>query len=72
MLDTVKVEKEVMWKIIQIFDGDYGCEELASGAKPTVSVTLENEASEQKYISVEDEWLVKNNLDIGSLWPEEM
>ena len=61
-----------MWKIIQIFDGDYGCEELVSGAKPKVSVTLENERSEQKYISVEDDWLVENNLDIGSEWPEEM
>ena len=61
-----------MWKIIQIFDGDYGCEELVPGAKPKVSVTLEDERGEQKYISVEDEWLVENNLDIGSKWPEEM
>lgn len=55
-----------MWKIIQIFDGDYGCEELAPGAKSKVSVTLENERGEQKYISVEDDWLVENNLDIDS------
>ena len=61
-----------MWKIVQIFDGDYGCEELVPGEKPKVSVTLENERGEQKYISVEDEWLVENNLDIGSEWPEEM
>lgn len=61
-----------MWKIVQIFDGDYGCEELLPGAKPTVSVTLENERGEQKYVSVEDEWLVKNNLDVGSEWLEEM
>ena len=61
-----------MWKIIQIFDGDYGCEELAPGVKPKISVTLENERGEQKYISVEDEWLVENNLDVGSEWPEEM
>ena len=60
-----------MWKIIQIFDGEYGCEELLSGAKPKVSVTLENEANEQKYVSVEDEWLIENHLDEGSIWPEE-
>ena len=59
-----------MWKIIQIFDGDYGCEELAPGTKPKVSVTLANEQGEQKYISVEDDWLVANNLDIGFEWPE--
>ena len=57
---------------MQIFDGDYGCEELVPGATPKVSVTLENERSEQKYVSVEDDWLVENDLDIGSEWPEEM
>ncbi len=39
---------------MHIFDGDYGCEELAPGARPKVSVTLENENGEQKYKSVED------------------
>jgi hypothetical protein len=57
-----------MWKIKQIFDGDYGCEELAPGAKPKVSVTLENEKGEQKYVSVEDEWLTQKGLDVGAVW----
>jgi hypothetical protein len=57
-----------MWKIKQIFDGEYGCEELAPGAKPKVSVTLENENGELKYISVEDEWLTQNGLDEGATW----
>ncbi len=60
-----------MWKIIQIFDGEYGCEELVSGEKPKVSVTLESENHEQKYVSVEDEWLIENHLDVGSIWPKE-
>lgn len=60
-----------MWKIVQIFDGEYGCEELVPGAKPKVSVTLENETGEQKYVSVEDEWLIENHLDEGSIWPKE-
>ena len=58
-----------MWKIKQIFDGEFGCEELAPGEKPKVSVTLENEAGEEKYVSVEDEWLLENRLDVGSIWP---
>ena len=33
-----------MWKIKQIFDGDYGCEELQPGQKPKVSVTLVDDA----------------------------
>lgn len=58
-----------MWKIKQIFDGEFGCEELAPGEKPKVSVTLENEAGEEKYVSVEDEWILENGLDVGSIWP---
>jgi hypothetical protein len=35
-----------------------------------VSVTLENESGEQRYESVEDDWLTENGLDIGSTWKE--
>ena len=59
-----------MWKIKHIFDGDYGCEALAPGAKPKVSVTIVNDAGEEKRISVEDDWLTENGLDVGSVWPE--
>ena len=60
-----------MWTIKQIFDGDYGCEELQAGQKPKVSVTLENEAGEVRYVTVDDEWLTENNLNIGSKWDKE-
>lgn len=59
-----------MWTIRQIFDGDYGCEELAQGQKPKVSVTLVNEKGEEKRVSVEDEWLARQGLDVGSAWKE--
>ena len=52
-----------MWKIKQIFDGDYGCEELAEGQSPKVSVTLVNESGQKKYVYVEDKWLVDSGLD---------
>lgn len=61
-----------MWKIKQIFDGDYGCEELAEGQAPKVSVMLINEAGNKKYITVEDKWLADNGLDEGSVWPEDI
>ena len=60
-----------MWKIKQIFDGDFGCEELAPGEKPKVSVTLENEDGQTKFLSVEDEWLMDRGLNIGDVWPVE-
>ncbi len=60
-----------MWKIKQIFDGDFGCEELAPGEKPKVSVTLENEEGQTKLVSVEDTWPTDNRLDVSNIWPEE-
>ena len=61
-----------MWKIKQIFDGDFGCEELAVGEKPKVSVTLENEDGQTKFVSVEDEWLTEKSLNVGDAWPVEI
>ena len=60
-----------MWKIKQIFDGDFGCEELAPGERPKDSVTLENEEGQTKSISVEDAWLIDRGLNIGDVWPAE-
>ncbi len=57
-----------MWKIEDIFDGAYGCEELQPGEKPKVSVRLINEKDEERYIYAEDEWLIQNGLDVGSVW----
>ncbi|WP_288683612.1 hypothetical protein [uncultured Eubacterium sp.] len=59
-----------MWKIKHIFDGEYGCEELSKDEGPKVSVTLINEENEKKIVSVEDKWLIENNLDEGDAWPE--
>ena len=61
-----------MWIIKQIFDGDYGCEELQPGQKPKVSVTLENEDGEVRYVTAEDEWLTENRLEKGAVWPLEI
>ncbi len=52
-----------------IFDGDYGCEELQPGQKPKVSVTLVYNAGNEKFVTVEDDWLTENDLDVGSEWP---
>ena len=60
-----------MWKIKQIFDGDFGCEELAHGEKPKVSVTLENEEGQTKFVSVGDAWLMDRGVNIGDVWPVE-
>ena len=58
-----------MWKIKHIFDGEYGCEET-NFQENMVSVTIINEDGEEKRKTVPDVWLKKNNLDIGSEWPD--
>lgn len=59
-----------MWIIKHIYDGDYGCEELLPGESPKVSVTLVNEAGEERMLSVEDAWLTAHKLDVGTPWQE--
>lgn len=60
-----------MWKVEQIFDGDYGCEERQEGESKKVSVYLVNELGETKRLTVEDAWLLEKEIDEGSVWPEE-
>ncbi len=60
-----------MKTINHIFDGDFGCEE-SNKNKSTVSVTLIDEAGQEEYITIEDEWLQRHGLDVGSEWPEYM
>ena len=67
-----------MWKIKQIFDGDYGCEETCSETgqvkEPMVSVTLveentgENGKEPIKYVTVPDRFLTEHGLEEGSDW----
>ena len=57
-------------KIIKhIFDGDFGCEE-SSDKKPTVSVTLVDESGQESYVTIEDEWLQNQGLEVGAKWPD--
>ena len=65
---VIKKGELFMWKIKHIFDGEYGCEELQPNESPKVFVTLVNDEGEESFVTVEDEWLVKNNLDVGSDW----
>ena len=64
----VKAHK-VQWTLV--LGGPKRSVDLLPGANPKVSVTLENEVHEQKYVFVEDEWLIENHLDEGSVWSEE-
>lgn len=57
-----------MWKIKQIAEADFGCEERLPGEKLKCLVILENENGETRRLEVEDEWLTGQELDEGSTW----
>lgn len=57
-----------MWKIKQIAEADFGCEERMPGEKLKCLVILENETGETRRLEVEDDWLTSQGLDEGSLW----
>ena len=57
-----------MWKIKQIAEADFGCEERLPGETLKCLVILENENGETRRLEVEDEWLTEQGLDEGSTW----
>ncbi len=59
-----------MWKIKDIYEADFGCEERQPGAKLKVLVELENDIGETKNIEAFDEYLTWNHIDVGSIWEE--
>lgn len=60
-----------MWKIRQIFDGEYGCEERMPGEEMKCLVVLENEECLTKEVMAEDKFLTENCLNEGDIWPEQ-
>ena len=51
-----------MWKVKQIFDGEYGCEERMPGEKTKCLVTLIDENGHTKSLNVEDDWLTDHGI----------
>lgn len=58
------------WKIYDISDGDYGCEERGEDEPLRVIVDLVNAAGEHRQVMAYDEYLRWNRLDTGSIWEE--
>lgn len=59
-----------MWKIKNIYEADFGCEERRPGEKLKVLVELESDSGETKTIEAYDEYLTWNHIDVGSEWEE--
>lgn len=61
-----------MWKIRDISESDYGCEERMPGEPLMVLVTIESDAGEEETFEVMDNWLITQKLDVGDEWPEDI
>lgn len=61
-----------MWKIKDISESDYGCEERMPGEPLMVLVTIESDAGEEENFEVMDNWLITQKLDVGDEWPEDI
>ena len=55
-----------MWKIKQIAEADFGCEERMPGEKLKCLVILEDESGNVRCLETEDEWLTEQGLNEGS------
>lgn len=61
-----------MWKIKNIYESDFGCEERMPDDPLTVLVVLECDTGEERQIEVTDKWLTFMQLDEGDEWPEDL
>ena len=56
-----------MWKLKQIFDGEYGCEERQPGEKEKCLVILANEEGEEKTFEANEDWIEMCIRDRGDI-----
>lgn len=61
-----------MWKIKEIFEADYGCEERMPGEPIRVCVRLQSDYGELVQFEVADSWLLSQELEEGDEWPEDL
>lgn len=61
-----------MWRIQQIFDGEYGCEERQPGEKQKCIVRLVKENGDSGELPVFEDWLRENGLEEGAVWDKEI
>lgn len=59
------------WKVKQIQECDYGCEERTEEERARVLVTLENEEGMIRQLTADDDWLYAMGIDEGSIWTED-
>ena len=54
------------YRVIDIYDEDYGCEGIPENAEPMCILVLCDENGNEKQIKLSDKYLRENNIDIDS------
>ncbi|MCI7804465.1 MAG: hypothetical protein MR503_05235 [Oscillospiraceae bacterium] len=53
------------YKIMKIYDDDYGCEGVPEGQEPMCSVLIQDSHGAEHWIKLSDGYLTENNLNEG-------
>lgn len=53
----------MQYKILKIYDDDYGCEGDPEGQEPMCSVLIQDSQGNERWIKLSDEYLTENNLN---------
>ena len=53
------------YKILKIYDDDYGCEGVPEGQEPMCSVLIQDSHGNEHWIKLSDAYLTENNLNEG-------
>lgn len=60
-----------MYKITDIIEDDHGCEGFMPGEEPMVTLVLENESGDKKFLRIYDKKAYEMGLDIGTTLSDE-
>ena len=53
------------YKILKIYDDDYGCEGVPEGQEPMCSVLIQDSKGKERWIKLSDSHLTENNINEG-------
>ena len=56
------------WKILHIYEDDYGCEGIPEDGELMCSVLARNAGGEEKWLKIADKWLTDNEVTVGSVF----
>ena len=55
----------MQYKILKIYDDDYGCEGVPEGQEPMCSVLIQDSKGNEQWVKLSDTYLTENNLSEG-------